>query len=1124
MRSSRINERFTRRDWILIAACCGLAALSLFIIFNWFTAAFPEASIDFRYERSSSLPLARAVLDGQRVDVRGLKHTAIFDGDEMAKIFLERSLGLSQANRVMRRDVRIWWWRHRWFRPLQEEEYEVQVAPTGEIVAFDDRIPENRALPAIDAGTARRTAEVFLARVGVKLGDLQLVAQSERTLPHRNQRIFTWDSQSVHPAGAPYRYEVHVDGDRVSSYAQRVKVPDQWQRDYRDLRSKNLLAGNVDIVFFIVTMIAAVSIFIIRLLRGDVRPRLLLGIGIASVVLVTGVSLNSFPTALADYNTTSSYPAFLTQFVLGALLQGFGVAMLLAVIVGSGEVLYRERLPQHLAIPRLWQRRALASKRVFLSFVIGYTLVTFFLAYQVAFYLIAEKFGAWAPADVPYDSMLNTSFPWIAVLFAGFFPALSEEFLSRAFSIPFFERIFRSRLAAIVAAGFIWGFGHATYPNQPFYIRGLEVGLAGVLLGFLLFRFGLLPLLIWHYTVDAIYTALLLFRSGNAYYVVSAGLASLVFAIPMLIAIALYLRNRGFIPDGDLSNASMPVRPAPVRPAKETVAVLYPTPIGITRGRLTLCIAVVAIASAMAAIRPASIDDVIDYRTTAERARNIASPFRAGVRTAVAPVEGFRSWDRESDREEGGGPASFDSIAADYLLHHGLRIAAIVEVMKTKIEAATWMVRSFTPMQKEETFTEVDPRASRVIGYHKYQAQQKPGARLEQPAALAIARSAFPRFGVDLRDFDLQEALAFQQPNRRDWLFHFQQRQPITTNAYRRISVRVAGNDVTQFTATIKIPDEAYREATAQTLLNVVVLVLRMIGALAILSLIIAGFVVAARKSHFPWRRPLAFTAVLAIFPVAATILHWNLSLFEYNSSIRWDTFVTGQIVTAVRNTGLQIGLLFLAFAGIDAAVPHALDWLRREGRGRFGRAALIAALTALGIALIRRFGLQWLEQAFPAYGSIDGFRVPQSVAMPFPAFLDIGGAAIRAVEVSAAIALFVAALRGIPGKRWVPDVVAVAAIFFISFDPNVTAQRLPLMLFAALTGALVAWLLVRFVLRENFLAYPAAVALGLLLENAATLLQNHRADLITNGVIEAVAALILAAWLVLPGKITEHA
>jgi hypothetical protein len=322
-----MNERLTRRDWVLIAVCCAVAAVSLFITFNWFAAAFPEASIEFRYDRDSSLPLAKKVLDVQRIDTREMKHTAIFTGDETAKIFLERSLGLSRANFVMRREVRIWWWHHRWFRPLQEEEISVDVAPTGEIVGFVDKIPENRQLPSIDAAAARRVAESFLTRIGVKLADLQLVAQSERRLPHRMQRILTWDSQSVHPAGAPYRYEVKVDGDRVSSYSQSVHVPDEWERQYKDLRSKNELASKVDGVFFAITVIAAVAIFIIRILRGDVALRLVLGIAITCVILVTGTSLNSFPHDLAYYNTTTSYPAFLARVIINALLGGIGYAM-----------------------------------------------------------------------------------------------------------------------------------------------------------------------------------------------------------------------------------------------------------------------------------------------------------------------------------------------------------------------------------------------------------------------------------------------------------------------------------------------------------------------------------------------------------------------------------------------------------------------------------------------------------------------------------------------------------------------------------------------------------------------------------------------------------------------------
>ncbi|HEV2722461.1 MAG TPA: type II CAAX endopeptidase family protein, partial [Thermoanaerobaculia bacterium] len=522
-------------------------------------------------------------------------------------------LGLARATPVMRKEVRLWWWHHRWFRPLQEEEFAVDVAPTGEIVGYDDTVPEARALPSPDVAGARGIAEAFLGKARVNLADLQLVAQSERRLPGRMQRIFTWESQSIHPAGAQYRHVVTVDGDRVGSYRQRLRVPDAWSRSYDELRSKNALAGTIDLVFLAITIVCIVVIFVVRLLRGDVRLRFLLGIFLAAFVLAAGTALNSFPSVLADYSTTSSFSAFLAQFILlRVLLWSVGTGLFLVVLAGAGEVLYRERLPQHLAIPRLWTPRALASRRVFRSFLLGYTLVALFLGYQVAFYLIADKFGAWSPAEVPYDSMLNTAFPWVAVLFAGFFPALSEEFMSRAFSIPFFEKLFRSRVAAIVIAAFIWGFGHSTYPNQPFFIRGLEVGIAGCILGVLFYRFGLLPLLIWHYTVDALYTALLLLRSGNHYYVVSGALSSLVFAIPMLASIVLYIRNGGFVPDDDLSNETMPVSPPPERPAPVREEVPLPEPLRLTPARALLCAGVVVVAAVLIYFRPPAIDDVID--------------------------------------------------------------------------------------------------------------------------------------------------------------------------------------------------------------------------------------------------------------------------------------------------------------------------------------------------------------------------------------------------------------------------------------------------------------------------------------------------------------------------------
>ncbi|HKS21725.1 MAG TPA: CPBP family intramembrane glutamic endopeptidase, partial [Thermoanaerobaculia bacterium] len=924
--------RLTRSDWLFIALCVAVAALSVFVVLTFFTRVFPEASIDFRYDRDSSRAIAEPLVAAQ---VRGMKHTAVFDGDDQAKIFLERTLGLARATPIMKNEVRLWWWHHRWFRPLQEEEFAVDVAPTGEIVGYDDTVPEARALPSPDVAGARRIAEAFLAKARVNVASLNLVAQSERRLPQRMQRIFTWESQSVHPAGTQYRHVVTVDGDRVGSYRQRLRVPDAWARSYEELRSKNALAGTIDFVFLAITMICIVAVFVVRLLRGDVRVWFIVAILGVTIVLVAGVALNSFPSVLAGYSTTSSYSAFLARFVaLGVLVPAIGYGMLLVVVAGTGEVLYRERLPQHLALPKLWTPRALASRRVFRSLVLGYTLVALFLGYQVAFYLIADKFGAWSPAEVPYDSMLNTAFPWVAVLFAGFFPALSEEFMSRAFSIPFLERIFGgrraasseqsetfparrsplaarfARVAAVIVAAFIWGFGHSTYPNQPFFIRGLEVGIAGCILGVLFYRFGVLPLLIWHYTVDALYTALLLLRSGNHYYVVSGALSALVFAVPMLASIALYIRNRGFVPDDDLSNATLPVTPPPARVEPARTELPLPEPLRVTPARALLCLGAIAIAAVLLWFKPPSIDDVIDYRTTVAQAKaHFTAP---GWHVHVQPQEGFRSWARDSPREEGGSPNGFDTTAAEYLVRHGLPMQTLVDVMRARIPAATWMVRAYKPQQKEEHFVEVDPRTDRTIGYHKYQSETNPGARLDQPQAQAIATATFARYGVDAKAFDVKEALAFQQPNRRDWLFHFEERQPLAAQGHRRISVRVAGAEVTQFTTTIKIPDSVYRDEAKETLLNVALGLVRLGAALFALAFIIAGFVIAARRGHFPWRRALRWTLVLAIIPIATAVARWPLSLFEYQTTQQWQTFITANLVQTIFGAGLRLGVIFL--------------------------------------------------------------------------------------------------------------------------------------------------------------------------------------------------------------------
>src|SRR6185436_2203945 len=131
---------------------------------------------------------------------------------------------------------------------------------------------------------------------------------------------------------------------------------------------------------------------------------------------------------------------------------------------------------------------------------------------------------------------------------------VSEEFLFRVFAIPFLRKLVRSMLVAVVLAGFLWGFGHAGYPQQPFYIRGVEVGIGGVALGLVMLRWGILPTLVWHYSVDAMYSAMLLIRSQSLYFRLSGAAAAGIIVLPLVVALVFYLRRGGFEPESGILN------------------------------------------------------------------------------------------------------------------------------------------------------------------------------------------------------------------------------------------------------------------------------------------------------------------------------------------------------------------------------------------------------------------------------------------------------------------------------------------------------------------------------------------------------------------------------------------
>src|SRR5262249_33243451 len=101
-----------------------------------FFEAFPEASVNFKVTRDEALDRARNFVESLGNTTSGYRAVIVFGVNDNAKTYLEREVGLKEANRLMASEVNVWHWNVRFFKPEQEEEFQVAVSPEGRITGY----------------------------------------------------------------------------------------------------------------------------------------------------------------------------------------------------------------------------------------------------------------------------------------------------------------------------------------------------------------------------------------------------------------------------------------------------------------------------------------------------------------------------------------------------------------------------------------------------------------------------------------------------------------------------------------------------------------------------------------------------------------------------------------------------------------------------------------------------------------------------------------------------------------------------------------------------------------------------------------------------------------------------
>jgi hypothetical protein len=340
----------------------------------------------------------------------------VFGVDDNAKTYLERQVGLKEANRLMSSEVQVWSWNVRFFKPQQEEEYRVGVSPEGNITGYEHVVPEALAGRDPSRETAQKTAQNFLeAKLGKAASDWDFLPEESNSVkrPNRRDWTFTWEKHGFRAKDAPERLKIELNGDQIGGAREALKVPEQWVRDYKHLRSTNEFYNTVAIIPYLLLFGMALGIGIQLTRKGQTNWKLALQLGTLVAILLTAMQLNRWPLDLSGFDTNSAYGSFVIKRVMVALAFGLFSALTVSLVLPGGEPLYRAAKPEFLRLRNAFTWRGVRSKEFFSSTIVGFSLAAAHMGFLVAFYLIANHFGAWSPQEVKYDDTLNTSIPWI---------------------------------------------------------------------------------------------------------------------------------------------------------------------------------------------------------------------------------------------------------------------------------------------------------------------------------------------------------------------------------------------------------------------------------------------------------------------------------------------------------------------------------------------------------------------------------------------------------------------------------------------------------------------------------------------------------------------------------------
>jgi len=803
-----------------------LSLLGIAFTVKYFSTAFAIINVKLDMNRSQALEKAATVATQLHLGPDGYRQSASFETDEETQNFVELEGGGKKAFADMIHDrfYSPYTWKVRHFKEFEKNETVLFFKPDGTPYGFEEKLSENAKGAALESEQARLVAEKSAQEDWhIVLSEYTLIETSKEVQPsERIDHTFTYERPDVHVGKGHYRLKLVISGDKLTEFTHSVKIPEAFTLRYKEMRSANdNIAKGANMVVMVLYQLGACLIGLFLLSRRRLiiwKTPVVLAITISALDAL--VTINQLPLAWMHYNTALSLNGFVLKFIISLLFQFLYMSVLVSFVFMAAESLTRVALGNQ---PRLWESWSTQSASSFAILgrtMAAYLMPSIYLAYGVAFYLVTiQWFGWWWPSgEIADPNILATYLPWLSPIVKSLGAGSIEECLFRA--VPLASAILIGRrfgnkwiwlIATLIIQAIIFGAAHANYPAQPAYARIAELFFPYVVNGLIYLRFGLLPVIVAHFTYDTVLFALPLFVSTAAGAWMNQGMIIVLAAIPLLVVMRARLKMGRWhmLPESLLNSSWQPEKSDEQTEYEPVIADKIITFTQKTKG-IMLIAGVVGAALWLYGTQfkqdgqplPLTRSAAMQTAHDALQNRSVAVPPSWMLLPSVAG-----NYTDNTDTE----------LMHEFIWQHGDK-KTYQSLLGTYLPPARWTMRLVTwtgdETQKSEAYEMSITKSDALYRLRHQLPESATGLELTESEARLIAYDEIEKtFHVHAQELKEVSAVAVKHPMRKDWTFIFADTAPIALDqGQARIGVEVAGNQIVDSERYIHVPEDWQRD------------------------------------------------------------------------------------------------------------------------------------------------------------------------------------------------------------------------------------------------------------------------------------------------------------------------